>query len=61
MGLSPEQQDDLTEGLTLLAYGIAAALGHDPDDPEVGQKIIGEFRKAYEWIVLRQTERDVAR
>jgi hypothetical protein len=53
-------QEDLAVLLVRVGRGIAAGLGHDPDDPEVDKVIRDQFRDGYEWLVIRQAERDVA-
>ena len=59
MTLTGAEREDLAQLLVRMARGIAAALGHDPDNPQVDQVIRDQFQAGHEWLVLQQTERDV--
>ena len=59
MTLTGAEREDLAQLLLRMARGIAAALGHNPDDPDVDQVIRDQFRDGYERLVIQQTERDL--
>jgi hypothetical protein len=60
MTMTGAEREDLAQLLVRVARGIAAALGRDPDDPDVDQVIRDQFRDGHEWLVIQQAERDVS-
>ena len=52
--MTPAEQEIFTGLLLRLCRGVAARLGHDPDDPAVEQAVIAEMRTGYDWLVTEQ-------
>jgi hypothetical protein len=54
--VTPAEQEIFTGLLLRLCRGVAARLGHDPNDPAVDQAVTEELRTGYDWLVTEQIE-----